>query len=83
MIAKTFLGLEEVLATLGRWYDVEFSYAPAELRDMHFTGHTEKYEDINVILNAIEKIVDVRFEINGRTITVKKQVEISSRPPRM
>ena len=75
--------LEEVLATLGRWYDVEFSYAPAELRDMHFTGHTEKYEDINVILNAIEKIVDVRFEINGRTITVKKQVEISSRPPRM
>ena len=73
--------LEEVLAALGRWYDVEFTCAELDPRTMHFTGHIEKYNDINVILNAIEKIVHVRFKIADRIITVKKKEEVYEEPP--
>lgn len=64
--------LDNVLATLGRWYNVEFKYDTLNVGKMHFTGHIEKYKNIDVILDAIEKIVHVRFNIHGREIEVVK-----------
>ncbi|WP_065218825.1 MULTISPECIES: FecR family protein [Butyricimonas] len=64
--------LAHVLAALGRWYNVEFEYNEVDVKDMHFTGHIKKYENMNVILDAIRRIVHVRFDINGRKIEVTK-----------
>lgn len=64
--------LAHVFATLGRWYNVEFKYNKVDVRNMHFTGYIKKYENINVILDAIKKIVHVCFNIDGRKIEVTK-----------
>ena len=64
--------LDEVLETLGRWYNVSFSCEGFDAKALHFTGHMEKYEDINVILGAIHRIAGVQFDINGRHVHVRK-----------
>lgn len=62
--------LEEILDNLSRWYNVEVFFSNESVKNYHFTGHMEKYEDIDIILNAISKMVGVKFVIKGNTITV-------------
>lgn len=42
----------------------------------------EKYEDVEIILNAISKMVGVHFTIKDRTIVVtdKKTADVSASP---
>ena len=40
------------------------------MKGYHFTGHMEKYEDVEIILNAISKMVGVHFTIKDRTIVI-------------
>ncbi len=63
-------GLEDILNRLSRWYDVDVFYGSEKVKGYHFTGHMEKYEDIEIILNAISKMVGVHFTIKGKTIVV-------------
>ena len=48
--------------------DVFFS--SEKVKTYHFTGHMEKYEDVEVILRAINKMVNVHFVLKDRTIVV-------------
>lgn len=64
--------LEHILNVLSRWYDVDVQYRDIDVKDCHFTGHIEKYEDIQIILNAISRMVGIRFEIEDKTIIVSK-----------
>lgn len=64
--------LEEILSRLSRWYNVDIFYGSEAVKNYHFTGYMEKYEDVDVILKAISKMVDVNFIIKGKTITVTK-----------
>ena len=63
-------GLEDILNRLSRWYDVDVFYGSEKVKGYHFTGHMEKYEDVEIILNAISKMVGVHFTIKDRTIVV-------------
>ncbi|HJA16171.1 MAG TPA: DUF4974 domain-containing protein [Candidatus Butyricimonas faecavium] len=63
-------GLEDILSRLSRWYDVDVFYGSEKVKEYHFTGHMEKYENIEVILNAISKMVGVHFTIKDRTVVV-------------
>lgn len=63
-------GLEGILNRLSRWYDVDIFYSNEKVKTYHFTGHMEKYENIETILNAISKMVGVRFTIKEKTIIV-------------
>ena len=62
--------LEEIMGTLSRWYDVEVFYVNEGAKELHFTGHLKRYDDIDVILRAIESAVDVTFSVNGRMVSV-------------
>lgn len=64
--------LEQIMNTLSLWYDVDILYTNEYLKEHRFTGHMKKYEDINTILNAISKIMDVKFITKNKTITVTK-----------
>lgn len=64
--------LEEILTTLSLWYDVDIFYASQEVKNLHFTGFMQRYEQIDRILNAISKMVGVQFKISGKTIVVSK-----------
>lgn len=63
-------GLEDILNRLARWYDVDVFYGSEKVKGYHFTGHMEKYEDVEIILNAISKMVGVHFTIKDRTIVI-------------
>ena len=62
--------LQDVLDILSRWYDVDIFYSNERVKTYHFTGHMEKYENIETILNAISKMVGVHFTIKEKTIIV-------------
>lgn len=62
--------LEEIMATLSLWYDVEVFFQNKAAKKLVFTGSMKKYSDISRILNAMTEIVGVHFIIQGRTITV-------------
>lgn len=64
--------LEQIMNTLSLWYDIDVFYASEKLKTHKFTGHMKKYENINTILNAISKIMEVNFIIKDKTITVMK-----------
>ena len=36
-----------------------------------FTGRLPKYNEVNIILNMIEKVSDVNFEIEGKKIIIR------------
>lgn len=67
--------LEDILAKLSRWYDVDFSYADNSLKELHFTGDLERYADFTDMLELIKLTTHVDFIIEGRCVKVisKKQ----------
>ena len=60
--------LEQIMHTLSRWYNVDFACENEALRQLHFTGHMKRYEQITTILEAIETAVNVRFFMKDGTI---------------
>ena len=64
--------LEEIMYTLSRWYDVDISFASERVKRHHFTGNIERYKEIDVILNAISKMVGVTFAIRDNLIIVNE-----------
>lgn len=67
------VSVEEIMATLERWYDVTVFYENDQVRKLHFTGDLERYSTINTILNFMETGGDVRFRIDGKTIIVGRK----------
>ena len=63
-------GLEDILNLLSRWYDVDVFYGSEKVKRFHFTGHMEKYENVEIIFNFISKMVGVHFTVKGKTIVV-------------
>ena len=62
--------LENVLEQLSRWYNVDIIYMQEDVKDLQIFGSMKHYDSIEVILQAIEKNVNIHFKINGKTITV-------------
>lgn len=63
--------LEDIMTTLARWYNVSVFYKNTEVKDYHFTGELERYNDFQVALRMIEKTTSVRFVVNGRAVVVE------------
>lgn len=66
--------LETIMNRLARWYDISVFYQNSEIKDFHFTGDLEKYKDYLVALRMLEKSANIRFEVNGRSIVVRKAI---------
>ena len=64
--------LETILDKLALWYDVELFYQNESVKDVRFTGYLKRYDNIDVILNAIESTVSATFHIKERTIIINK-----------
>ena len=62
--------LEEIMNRLSLWYDVDVFFQAASLKQLHFTGHLGRYEDISHILDAISGVTQVKFSVKGKTIIV-------------
>lgn len=64
--------LEDIMACLGRWYNVDVFWVNPELKEYHFSGELARYEDFMEILDMLEKATRVHFEVKGRTVFVNK-----------
>jgi ferric-dicitrate binding protein FerR (iron transport regulator) len=59
-----------IMERLSNWYDFSVAYADEEVAATRFSGYMKKYDDISIILEAIEKTAGVTFKITGKTIVV-------------
>lgn len=64
------MGLNDIMVQLARWYDVQFTFSASECKERRFTGVIRKYEDLNDVLDMIEKTTNVKFIINGKNVTI-------------
>lgn len=65
--------IEVILQRLARWYDVHFFYTNQDIKQYHFSGYLPRYSDISEVLQLLTLTTNIDFEINGKTITVKKK----------
>lgn len=61
--------LEEIFTKLGRWYNCSVVYDDITIKNLRFSGAAEKDKAIDYVLKMIEKVTNVKFKINGTTIT--------------
>lgn len=64
--------LEEIAAQLQRWYDIEFFFTSEKLKHYAFAGVINKEYSANKIFSVIEKTTRVKFDLNGRVVTVRE-----------
>lgn len=62
--------LEDIMAQLGRWYDVNIFFIGEKAKELHFSGEIDRYEKIDKVLHMIELTTNISFSINGKTITI-------------
>lgn len=63
--------LETILTRLSRWYNVEVTYADEAMKELHFTGDLDRYEDFTEVLSMIALTMKVDFVIENRNVSVK------------
>lgn len=64
--------LENIMNELQRWYDIDVFYDNESLKNIRFTGKIDRYKDVQVLLDKIERLEVVRFEVNGNCVLVKR-----------
>ena len=64
--------LENIMATLSRWYNIEIDFKSDELKQRHFSGTIEKYAKIESFLELFETGTNIKFDIYGHKIIVRQ-----------
>jgi len=67
--------LERIMVMLSRWYNLNVFFQNSDLKDMEFGGRLKRYEDITYLLKKMEETREVKFEINGNTIIIKRKTD--------
>mgnify|MGYP002264760817 CR=1 FL=1 len=65
--------LEDIVCKLNRWYDCTVSYSDDALRDLRFTGAAEKDRPASYLLELIEMITEVKFQVDGKHILITRK----------
>lgn len=64
--------LREIFVELARWYDVEVEYESSELQDVCYYLNTDRYENIQTVLDKLEKTNSLRFVLKGNKVVISK-----------
>ncbi len=65
--------LSEIMRQVGRWYDVEYTFAREELKDIRFSGAIQKFRPLGDLLRMIEATAPVRFAVKeGHLVITEK-----------
>ena len=65
--------LENIMRTLGVWYNFKVVFADEKLKGMHFSGSMTRYDDISKITEAIAYSVGIQINIVDDTLYVKQK----------
>lgn len=64
--------LSDIMAILARWYDLKVRFMSEDLKSVELSGTLDKYVDVSKLLRLFELGANVKFEIEGNVVTVKK-----------
>lgn len=64
--------LEAIMDRLARWYNIHVFYQHQRIKNYHFTGDLEKYNDVATSLRMIEMATRLHFEIKGDNVTISE-----------
>ncbi len=64
--------LGNIMETLSMWYNMDVRFQDEQLAHLHFTGNVSRYENIQVILDAMKSTVDIGYEITERQIRIMR-----------
>lgn len=62
--------LGEMTTILGRWYNVEFVYKNKKAKALRFNGNLQRYDNIENLLNQLQKTNEITFTAYDETIYV-------------
>lgn len=65
------MSLEYIVSQLERWYEVEFVFADESLKKVRFTGAAGKDKRLSYVLEMIEELSKVKFEMKGEKIIIR------------
>ena len=60
--------LEDIISTMSRWYEFDVFYANESSKKLEFTGNLDRYENINIFLEKLEKTDKVWFEVKDKQV---------------
>lgn len=63
--------VEEIFSVLKRWYKIDVFYENKRVRSEVFTGKLPRFSSLQTILNIMENVSEVRFELKGNTLVVR------------
>lgn len=64
--------LDEMMKTLARWYDFNYQFEEASLKNIRFEGGLNKYQSIDPILEIINKTGKVKVSVKGKEVVFSK-----------
>lgn len=64
--------LKNIMQSLSRWYDVDVFYVNQSIKDELYSMSINRYDDIETILNKLEKTGTLHFKLNSKTLIVCK-----------
>ena len=64
--------VEEVFTILQRWYNIQVFYANMEARQELFTGKLPRFDNLQIIIDLIERVSDLKIEVRGKMIYIDK-----------
>lgn len=64
--------LNKIMASLSRWYDVDYHFNNPELASYTFTGVAYRNSSLSDLLNSMQKTTQIHFYIKDRTIIISK-----------
>jgi hypothetical protein len=66
-----------IMEQLSRWYDIDVNMGPG-LNDVRFSGMMERKKDLAAVLEILSLTREVRFEKNGKSLTVLANTRIAN-----
>ena len=64
--------LEQIMQQLSRWYDFACFFQSEDLKRLTFKGSVPRYSDFEKVLEMLAGTDEVKFEVKGKTVTVRK-----------
>jgi transmembrane sensor len=62
--------LDVLMRRLERWYNFETKYSSPEIKNYHFSGTLDRYQDFSGILEMISMTTSISFEIKNNVVYV-------------
>lgn len=70
MIVFEYQTFDQIMQTLARWYDFEYSYTGKDVSNLQYKGKVPRYGDFNEVLKVLEECGGVKLNVKGKMVTI-------------